>query len=154
MWVHNVPSNPSYSCKWSLSIRNITYLLPKCARNRSSFGFAFPSCPIKVGEGNAHRNSGNYQTLGSLPRSHFCLVTQCSSPRNSYSHSSHIPFQSFYQTTEMTNHLSAKWKWCQFSCKEWPSWFPVTSEMLAPTGQVLLCFHKHWIKYWSFHGKK
>ena len=117
----------------------------------SSFGSLFPLCQIKVGEGNAHRHQRNYQALGSLPRSH--PVSSCNAPPQETA--AHIPvtFLSskllFYQTTEMTNHLSAKWKWRQFSCKEWPLWFLVTSEWSAPTGQVPFCIHKHWIKDWK-----
>ena len=66
----------------------------------------------------------NIPAFCSLPHSRFCLVTQCFSPpppppTNGHSHLNHIPFQLFYHPTEMTNHLSANWKWCQFSRKEW-----------------------------------
>ena len=43
------------------------------------------------------------QCTVSLPRGRFCLIVQFSSPTIGCSHMNYIPFQLFYQPTEMTN---------------------------------------------------
>ena len=84
----------------------------------------------------------------SLPRSRFCLVTQYVKWLLTFEpHSFPIVFSTHGNDC---NHLSAKWKWCQFSCREWPLWF----NSLNQKCQVLFCFQKHWTKDWRFPWQK
>ena len=104
-----------FSISVNSGFRNI-YLAAFASLFISHYSSRFPRIFVKY----------NIPAFCSLPHSRFCLVTQRSlppnpppPPTNGHSHLNHIPFQLFYHPTEMTNHLSANLKWCQFSRKEW-----------------------------------
>lgn len=59
----NVQSNLQLLSGHCLSGMSLIYCMPTCTSSRSSFSSVFLLCPIKVGEGNDHRNRGKFQAL-------------------------------------------------------------------------------------------